>query len=121
MTELIDNLRTFAIGQAPRIVIALAIVIFGWIFALALGGIVRRAIDRSPAARRVLSGVVGARPDAHAGAAKWAGRLTYWVVMLFALLGLLQYVQLTSATQPIAVLLNSVFVFMPRVVGAEVI
>ncbi len=121
MTELIDNLRAFAIGQAPRIVIALTIAILGWILALALGGIVRRTVDRSPTARQILSGVVGARPNAHADAAKWAGRLTYWVVLLFALLGLLQYVQLTSATQPIAVLLNSVFVFVPRVVGAIVI
>lgn len=121
MNEIVENLRTFALGEAPRLVIAAAIMLGGWVVALAVGGMVRRTVARSRLGRRVTKAIVGGDETAQGEAARWAGRLTYYIIGLFVLVGLLQYVQLTAATEPIAVLLNSVFEFLPRLVAAALI
>lgn len=121
MYQIIENMKSFATGEAPRLLIAIAIAVLGWISAIVVGGLVRRAISRSRSGKRLTSVIVGEHPQAQDRAARWAGRLSYWVVILFALLGLLQYVELTAATEPITILLNSVFAFLPRVVGAAAI
>lgn len=116
-----DQLRTFAVDGLPKLIIPIAILVVGWVVAIALGAVVRAALQRTrfddKIAERVLSEERAKRVDT----ARWVGQVVYYVALVFVLLLFFQSLQLTAATVPISGFLSSIFAFVPRLLGAAVI
>jgi hypothetical protein len=106
-----------------NLLLALAILIIGWIVARLGGYLVRRLLRSTRLVERI-SGVmsdeeadVADRPEVD----RWAGIVVFWVIMLFVLIAFFQTLQLTSVAGPLSNLLNQLLAAAPLLFGAALI
>jgi hypothetical protein len=116
-----EQLRTFAADGLPRLLTSIAILVVGWIVALALGAILRAALRRTHVDEKIARAVLGEERAAHIDTARWVGKVVYYVALVFVFLLFFQSLHLTAATVPISAFLDSIFAFLPRLLGAVAI
>jgi hypothetical protein len=121
MDQALDGLRAFAVERLPRLVLPIAILIVGWLVAVALGALTRRALRKTKLDDRIAKGALGDTRAKTFDSARWAGKLVYYVVLLITAVAFLQSLQLTAATVPIGTLLQTMFAFVPKLLGAAAI
>ncbi len=117
MQEILDQIMAVVSMYAPRVLGALAILVVGWLIALAIAAVVRRVLrgtglnDRLP--NWLGSGGAGGKSDPAAGLAK----LTFYILMLFVIIATFQVLGLTVITEPLNALLTELFKFAPKILG----
>ena len=111
-----NTLETLA-AFLPSLIAALLILIAGWIVAKFLGFLVHRGFKKLQINERLEKRGVARAVDVDA----LAGRLTYYLIMLFVVVAVLGTLKLEIITQPINDLLRQVTNYLPRLVGAGVI
>src|SRR5215210_4492408 len=100
---------------APKVLIALLILIATWIVARAVKWVLQRAIDRTPALRKHLTGKPGETVGYQLGA---IAKLIIWLVGVMAAL---QFLGIGQILAPINALTFEIFSFLPRLLGAGII
>jgi hypothetical protein len=100
---------------APKILIAILILIATWIVARVVKWVLQRAIDRSPALRKHTTGKPGETVGRQLGT---IAKLIIWLVGIMAALTFLGIGQILA---PINALTLDIFNFLPRLLGAGVI
>lgn len=98
----------------PNLAAALAILIVGWLGAIIAGAIVRRALRRTTLDNRLAGWLVGEDIEVE----RIAGRIVYYLVMLFVLSAFLEALSLTVVTGPLNELLSTVAGYVLRVLAA---
>ncbi len=108
----------------PNLVAAIVILLLGWLVALAVSALVRKALRRTALANRLQRWLTGeGQPPTAEGqtprmdAAKGIATGVFYLIMLFVLVAFFQALRLTSITEPLNQLLNLVFEFAPRILG----
>jgi hypothetical protein len=101
----------------PNLVAALAILIFGWLGAIIVAAIVRGALRRTTLDNRLAGWLVG-EDAGTVEVERFAGRIAYYLAMLFVLSAFLEALSLTVVTEPLNALLSSVAGYVPRVLLA---
>ncbi|MGH6658028.1 MAG: mechanosensitive ion channel, partial [Sphingomicrobium sp.] len=99
----------------PKILIALAILVATWIVARAAKWVIQKAIDKSPALRKHVTGTPEETVGHQLGV---IAKLIIWLVGIMAALSFLGVGQILA---PINNLLNQIFTFLPRLIGAGLI
>ena len=105
-------------GYVPNLVGALAILLFGWLVALAISAGVRAAFRRTKLDERVARWITGGEEAKPIDAGSWIAKRVYYLLMLFVLIAFFQVLGLTLITQPLNSLLVQVFQYAPRLLGA---
>jgi hypothetical protein len=105
-------------GYIPSLIAALAILIVGWLVALAVSSVVRNALRRTKLDERLAGWVVGEEEAEGVEVGQWVSKAVYYLVMLFVLIAFFQTLGLTLITQPLNQLLIQVFEYAPRLLGA---
>ena len=100
---------------APKVLIALLIIIATWIVARAVKWVIQKAIDKTPALRKHVSGKPGETVGSQLGT---IAKLIIWLVGIMAALTFLGIGQILA---PINRLLTQIFEFLPRLIGAGLI
>ncbi|HEX6071545.1 MAG TPA: mechanosensitive ion channel, partial [Sphingomicrobium sp.] len=100
---------------APKVLIAILILIATWIVARVVKWVLQRAIDRSPALRKHTTGKPGETVGRQLGT---IAKLIIWLVGIMAALTFLGIGQILA---PINALTLDIFNFLPRLLGAGVI
>jgi hypothetical protein len=121
MEQALNQLRTFAVDRLPGLVLPIAILIVGWLLAVALGALARRALRKTKLDDRLAKEALGEERAKTFDSARWGGKLVYYVVLLVTAVAFLQSLRLTAATAPISKLLEIVFAFVPKLLGAGAI
>jgi hypothetical protein len=121
MQETLETLRGFATDQLPSVAIPIAILVIGWLVAVLLGAVVRGGLRRTGFDDRVAAKILPKERARTFDAARWTGKLVYYVVLLLTVVAFLQALQLTAATEPIGAMLDDVFAFIPKLIGAGII
>ncbi len=116
MNELFSNFLSSLGAALPSVLAALGILIGGWILALIGAGIVRRLIQRTRF-DRWLASMVG-EDESRIDLARWTSRAVYYLILLFALVGVLQALNLGIVAEPINLLLGQVLAYVPQIIGA---
>ena len=98
----------------PNLAAALAILIVGWFAAIVAGAIVRGALRRTTLDNRLAGWLVGEDIEVE----RIAGRIVYYLVMLFVLSVFLEALSLTVVAGPLNELLSTVAGYVPRVLAA---
>ena len=111
----------FSSEDVIGVVTPIAVLVVGWILALVLGALTRAGLRRTSLDERLASAVLGEGRAAELDTARTAGRVVYYTVLLFTALAFLQVLSLTAAAQPINAMLDSVFAFVPRLLGAALL
>lgn len=121
MQELWTELNSLLVGYVPQILGALAILVVGWLIALAIGGGVRGALNRSGLAERIGKSINKEDPNKNMDVGKTAGKATYLVLMLFVVIAAFQALGLTLVTEPINSLLTQLFDYAPKILAAGIL
>jgi Conserved TM helix len=99
----------------PKILIAILILVATWIVARAVKWILQKAIDRTPALRKHVTGGPKETVGHQLGA---IAKLIIWLVGIMAALSFLGFPQILA---PINELVTEIFAFLPRLIGAGLI
>ncbi|MGB3402408.1 MAG: mechanosensitive ion channel [Microcoleaceae cyanobacterium] len=101
------------------IVVALAVLVIGYIVALFVKALIKSLLKKTDVDNKIASWVSGGRTDADTlPVEEWIGSIVFWVIFLFAIIGFLERLQLSSASSPLTSLLNQITAFIPRVLAA---
>src|SRR3954463_14974104 len=95
----------------PRILIALLIIVATWIVARAVKWIIQKAIDRTPALRKHVTG----KPGETVG--YQIGTIAKLIVWLVGILAALKFLGIGQILAPINALTLQIFEFLPRLIG----
>ena len=102
-------------GYLPNLLGALGILVIGWLIALVVAAVVRGALRRTTVDNRIAAWL-GATQDVEVE--RYAGKIAYWIIMLFVLVAFFQALNLTIVTEPLTALLSELAGFVPRLLGA---
>jgi len=118
MEEVLLNFVQLVLNSVPTLVAALAILIIGWLIALVVSAVVRRALRRTTLDKRLAGWVAGEGEAEAIEVERWLARGVFWLIMIFVLVAFFQVLGLTLITDPLNQLLIQIFQYAPRLVGA---
>lgn len=99
----------------PKILIALAILVATWIVARAAKWVIQKAIDKSPALRKHVTGT----PEETVG--HQLGVIAKLIIWLVGIMAALRFLGVGQILAPINELVVEIFAFLPRLIGAGLI
>src|SRR5881275_2954267 len=99
----------------PKILIALLILVATWIVARAVKWVLQKAIDRSPALRKHVTGT----PEETVG--HQLGTIAKLIIWLVGIMAALRFLGIGQILAPINELVTEIFAFLPRLIGAGLI
>jgi len=99
----------------PKILIAILILVATWVVARAVKWVIQKAIDRTPALRKHMTG----GPDETVG--HQLGTIAKLIIWLVGIMAALQFLGIGQILAPINELVNEIFAFLPRLIGAGLI
>ncbi len=111
----VDQLIQTVGGVAINVGLALLILIGGWLIALLIAAGVRKLLERTSLDNQLASRV-GSKPGFNVEDV--IGKIVFWIVMLFVLVTVFQFLDLPQVTEPLNTLLDGLFAFVPNLLGA---
>ncbi len=102
----------------PPLLMALAVLVVGWLIALVVSALVRRLLRRTELDNQLVSWVVGEEAGTRIEIEKWTARGVYYLIMLFVLVATSQALGFSMITEPLNQMLVEVFTFAPRILSA---
>lgn len=102
------------------LVAALFILLVGWIVAAIVARVVRGLLQRIHLDERLAKATDSPEGEGMT-VVSWIGTGTFWFILLFAIMGALQALGLTSVVSPIDALVNQVVAFLPKILGAAIL
>ncbi len=113
-------MTTWLQNDAPKILLALVIVVIAHFAAKAVKWAIAKAVDRIPFfARRDGAGSSGVRPTVDVG--ERIGEVGYWLVWLLGLIAALNVLGLTAVVAPLNGMVTEFLRYLPAIVGAALI
>jgi hypothetical protein len=114
------NLVNVALNLAGAVLILL----LGWIVAAWLASIVRGLLDKTSLDEKISNITAdgqGAGQTAPLSVAGIAATVTFWVVMVLAIVAALNVLKLTTVSEPLNNFLNQIFAYLPKLGGALIL
>ena len=99
----------------PKILIAILILVATWVVARAVKWVIQKAIDRTPALRKHMTG----SPEEAVG--HQLGTIAKLIIWLVGIMAALQFLGFAQILAPINELVTEIFAFLPRLIGAGLI
>ena len=96
---------------APKILIAILILVATWVVARAVGWALKKAIDRSPALKKHVTGT----PEETVG--HQLGTIAKLIIWLVGIMAALRFLGVGQILAPINDLVTQIFIFLPRLIG----
>jgi hypothetical protein len=118
MEEVLLNFVQLVLNSVPALVAALAILIIGWLIAVVVSALVRRAVHRTTLDDRLAGWITGEEQAEAIEVERWIARGVFWLIMIFVLVAFFQVLGLTLITDRLNQLLIQIFQYAPRLVGA---
>lgn len=95
----------------PRVLIAILILVATWVVARAVKWVLQKAVDRSPALRKHVTGT----PQETVGSQ--LGTIAKLIIWLVGIMAALSFLGISQILAPINELLTAIFAFLPRLIG----
>lgn len=115
--QIIETVGTYV----PKLLGALAILVFGWLIALVIAAVVRGVIRRTSLKNKLSGWIAGEEKADTVPLDRYVSRGVFYLLMLFVLVAFFQTLGLTLITEPLNNLLNEIFSFAPQFLGALVL
>jgi hypothetical protein len=108
-------------SEFPSILGAVTILIIGWIIALILATVIRKAFSHTGIGDRFARWMKGDEDASGVEVNKWSGRIVFYLAMFFVLVAFFQQVGLTYVAEPLNAFLTQLFQYAPNILGALVL
>ncbi|HEX4841058.1 MAG TPA: hypothetical protein VFV60_02725 [bacterium] len=104
-----EAIRDQIVRSSPTIIGAIGVLLIGWIVARVVSGTVRAVLHRTGTGQRLVQWITGEAAVKPVDAEQWIGKLVYYLIMLFVLIGFFQVVGLMIVTEPLVRMMNQIF------------
>ena len=101
----------------PNLLAALAVLVVGWLIALAVAALVKKLLQKTSIDDRVAAWV-SPDPNDRPPVEHIVGRVVFWILMVLVVVICLQVLGLTAASQPLHGFLTTIFAYIPRLLAA---
>ncbi|NTU84441.1 MAG: mechanosensitive ion channel [Chloroflexales bacterium] len=118
---MLEEVTRVLLAYIPNVIGAVLILLIGWIIAVLVAGLVERLLRRVRLDQRVGRALSDGGERAAPRTGHWIGRAVFWLIMLVAIIGALQALNLTLLIVPFNALLNDLFAFLPRLAAAAIV
>jgi flagellar biosynthesis protein FliQ len=118
MENFIYQITQMTGSYIPRLIAALAVLILGWIVALVIANVIRGLLHKTTLDNRVVSWIGREEPAKPIEVEKGFSKVIFYLLMLFVLVAFFQILGITLITQPLNNLLNTMFLYLPQLLGA---
>lgn len=120
MQAVFDEIIQVVGAYVPNLLGALAILIIGWLVALATSAIVRSGLHRSTLDSRLAAWLAGeeGKESKAIEVTRWASKGVYYLILVFVLVAFFQALGLTLITEPLNRPLVQLFQFAPQLLSA---
>ncbi len=108
-------------GQVPSLVMALAVLVIGWVVALIGAALTRAILKKTSIDDRVASWATGAEKAKDVHIETVAGKAVFWILMIFTLVAFFSLLGIPEVTAPLGTLLDEIFAFLPNLLSAAVL
>ena len=116
-----SELWTWFVTRFPTILVAIGILVIGWLVALIFAAIVRGIFNRTHIANKLANWIHIGEEVTATEVSKWAGRIVYYLLLFFVLAAFFQYIGLTLIAEPLNIFLSQIFAYAPRILGAAIL
>ena len=121
MEQFVDRFVEVVLGYLPTLLIAVLVLVVGWIVAMigrtATRGLLRRTSLDNKLAEWATGSAAGQGPPVESAAA----RVVFWILIAFTLVAFLTVLGLGTVADPLRSFLDRVFGFLPRLFSAAVL
>ncbi len=121
MQQIMDFLKELLTANLGLMLVALAILVVGWLIALISAALVRRGLKRTQFDNKLARWLVGGEKEESLEIERWAGRAVFWILMLFVLLGFFEVLGLTLITEPLNRFLSEIVGYIPNLIGPAIL
>jgi len=118
MQVIIEQITQSVGAYIPNLVGALAILIIGWLVARVISVIVGKALRHTGLGKRLAGWMTDKEGAEGVESERLVAKGVFWLIMLFVLIAVFQVLGLTLITEPLNRLLNEMFQYAPRLLGA---
>lgn len=115
MDEILQQIQTGVGAYLPNLLLAIGILIVGWLVALLVSALTRRLLNRTTLDDRIVAAFRGdktVQPD-RINIEKWISTFVFWIIMLLVIVAFLQTLNLNVVSEPINNFLNEIFTYIP--------
>ncbi len=116
LEKLLGPLQDNLSGMLPNILKVLVILVVGWLIAVIVRAVIRRALRAIGLNRRLAAGA-NTRMDVELGIAKGA----YWVIILMTLIAVFSNLNLPMVSEPLNAMITQVFEYLPKLISGGVL
>lgn len=123
MGDLWNQIQTAVLLYLPNVLLAVGILIVGWLVALLLSSLVRNLLERTNIDDR-LARTLGNDPNAPTDkiqVEKWIGTAVFWLVILFTLVIFFQVLNIPAVSGPLNNFLDQIVLFLPGLLGGLIL
>jgi hypothetical protein len=120
MESFIQSLTAILAEWIPRIIAALAILLFGWIIAKIVAAIIRRLLRWLKLDARLSKGLESAT-EQPVSVESLIVQVAYYLIIFLAVLAALNALGMTQITALFSTMLNQIFLYLPRVIYAAIL
>lgn len=121
MQRVNEQFEVLFAGYLPTLVGGLLILILGWLIASLLSSATRGLLRRTTVDNRLTQWVFGPETTQKIEIEKWIAMGVFYIVMLFALVGFFDTINLDNVSAPLNNLLDQILSFGPRLLSAVVL
>lgn len=115
------NMNMLLGGYVSSVLIAMTILIVGWIVALIIAAIARGIVSRLDLSRRLTGWGIDSDKSQQRKIESSIGKGVFYFVMLFVLIAFFQSLGLTQVSEPLNRFMEQVFSYIPQLVGAALL
>jgi hypothetical protein len=117
LSQMISMISTYV----PSLLAALAILIIGWLVALAVSALVAGILKKTNLSHVIAQSVHSTDKDAEKAVTSTVKSIVFYVIMLFVLIGFFQALKLPLITEPLNNMLQQIFIYIPQIFAAAAI
>jgi hypothetical protein len=121
MADFVARLTEMAMNNLGPMLMALGVLVGGWLIALIVAALVRRALKKTEIDNRLAGWLLGPEKAEKLEVELWIGRIVFWILMLFVLVGFFQVLGLAVITEPLNHFLTRIFDYLPRLLGPVIL
>jgi hypothetical protein len=117
ISQMVNMVSTYV----PSLIGALAILVIGWIIALAVSALIAGVLKKTNLSHLIAQSVHSTDKDAEKAVTSTVKSVVFYVIMLFVLIAFFQTLQLPLITEPLNNMLQQIFVYLPKIFAAAII
>ncbi len=121
LQEMAPHLATLFGPDVLRILVAIIVLFGGWLVARIGAWAVKKSLEKTTIDNRIAKWVLGDQKGEGFEVEAWAGKVVYYIFLLFTLVLFFNTLQLTVVSEPLLTLLNKVFGYLPQLLGAALL